>query len=111
MPRAALRGRPAESGSSGRPGRLYAQVGRPVLVQPEMKSNASQARRPATSHILLRRAEVAVMAQPPLTSTERLAWLDHQLTFFWAIVMSARIARDTSRSRSGRKWLPVPLER
>ena len=66
--------------------RLYAQVGRPVLVQPEMKSNAqpgahfqlvvfdgplevdwnigplSQARRPATSRILLQRAEVAVMA-------------------------------------------------
>jgi predicted nucleotidyltransferase len=107
--------------------RLYAQVGRPVLVQPEMKSNAqpgahfqlvvfdgplevdwnigplSQARRPATSHILLQRAEVAVMAQPPLSSTERLACLDHQLTFFWAMAPIAvkYIGRAQSRRAVG----------
>src|SRR5205814_9337264 len=78
---------------------LYAQMGRPLLIQPEMQSNAqpgahfqlvvfdgplevdwnigplSQARRPATSHILVQRAEVAVMAQPPLSPAERLACL------------------------------------
>ena len=110
---------------------LYAQVGRPVLVQPEMKSNAqpgahfqlvvfdgplevdwnigplSQARRPAASHILLQRAEVAVMAQPPLSSTERLACLDHQLTFFWAMAPIAvkYIGRAQSRRAVGQLGL------
>jgi predicted nucleotidyltransferase len=110
---------------------LFAQVGRPVLVQPEIESNAqpgghfqlvvfdgplevdwnigplSQARRPATSHILLQRAEVAVMAQPPLSSTERLAWLDHQLTFFWAMAPIAvkYIGRAQSRRAVGQLGL------
>jgi len=110
---------------------LYARVGRPVLVQPEMKSNAqpgahfqlvvfdgplevdwnigpfSQARRPATSHILLQRAEVAVMAPPPLSSTERLVWLDHQLTFFWAMAPIAvkYIGRAQSRRAVGQLGL------
>ena len=81
---------------------LYGQVGRPVLVPPEMSSNAepgahfqlvvfdgplevdwnigplSQARRPATSQILVQRAECDHGATS-LSATERLAWLDHQL--------------------------------
>jgi hypothetical protein len=102
-------------------GVLHADL--PVLVQPEMKSNAqpgahfqlvvfdrplevdwnigplSQASRPATSRIPCQRAEVAVMAQPPLSPTERLAWLDHQLTFFWAMAPVAvkYIGRAQSR--------------
>jgi predicted nucleotidyltransferase len=106
---------------------LYAQMGRPVLIQPEMQSNAqpgahfqlvvfdgplevdwnigplSQARRPATSHILVQRADVPLMVQSSLTSTERLASLDHQLTFFWAMAPIAvkYIARAQTRRAVG----------
>jgi hypothetical protein len=67
----------------------------------------SQARRLATSRILLQRAEVAVMTQPPLSSTERLAWLDRQLTFFWATAPIAvkYIGRAQSRRAVGQLGL------
>jgi predicted nucleotidyltransferase len=106
---------------------LYSHVGRPVLVQPKMSSNAqpgahfqlvvfdgplevdwnigplSQAKRPATSQILVQRADVPVMAQAPLTATERLASLDYQLTFFWAMAPIAvkYIARAQTRRAIG----------
>jgi hypothetical protein len=66
-----------------------------------------QAKRPATSHIVLQRAEVAVIAQPPPTSTERLAWLGHQLTFFWAMASIAvkYVGRAQSRRAVGQLGL------
>jgi len=52
-------------------------------------------------------AEVAVMAQPPLTSTERLACLYHQLTFFGAMAPIAvkYIGRAQSRRAVGQLGL------
>jgi hypothetical protein len=50
---------------------------------------------------------MAVMAQPPLSSTEHLEWLDHQLTFFWAMAPIAvkYIGRAQSRRAVGQLGL------
>lgn len=88
---------------------LYIRVGQPVLVQPEMESNSqagghfqlvvydgplevdwnigplSQARRPSTSQMIVEHVAVTVHTPPPIAPTNRLTWLDHQLTFFWAM--------------------------
>jgi predicted nucleotidyltransferase len=88
---------------------LYARIGRPLLVQQEMNSNAtpgarfqlviypgplevdwnigplSMAVKPQTSLMLLERADIPRLQSTPLSTAERLAWLDRQVTFFWAM--------------------------
>lgn len=93
--------------------RLFERVGRPVLIQPEMPSNgslpggsfqlvlyaspdgpievdwsagpASEATRPAASHLIFDRVGISVATPPPLTADERRGHAEWWLTFFWAM--------------------------
>lgn len=88
---------------------LHARVGRPILVQPEMPSNAvnggrfqlvvyagcyeidwnigplSLAVRHVASRVLFERVAIPVLSPPALTQEQRTARAEHWLAFFWAL--------------------------
>jgi predicted nucleotidyltransferase len=110
---------------------LYARVGRPILVQPEVPSNAvnggrfqlvvytgcyeidwnigplSRATRNPASQVLFERVPVPVVTQPPLTDEERRAKADHWLTFFWAMAPIA--VKYTARGETRRATSQIEL--
>jgi hypothetical protein len=103
---------------------LYARVGRLILVQAEMPSNAvnggrfqlvvyegcyeidwnigplSLASRNLASQVLFEHVPVPVATLPPLTAEERGAKADHWLTFFWAMAPIA--VKYTARGETRR---------
>lgn len=110
---------------------LYARVGRPILVQPELPSNAvnggrfqlvvyagcyeidwnigplSLAVRHAASRVLFERVAVPVLSLPALTPEQRTARAEHWLSFFWALAPIAvkYAARGETRSAASQNDL------
>lgn len=110
---------------------LYHRLGRPVLVQPEMPSNAqaggrfqlviysgpietdwnigpvSQARRPAETRLLLAHRDVPIDLPSPLTVEERRNRGNDAIIFFWA--MSPIAVKYAGRGESRRASSQIDL--
>ncbi|MGH2600074.1 MAG: hypothetical protein ACRDJ9_11905 [Dehalococcoidia bacterium] len=107
---------------------LYALVGRPVLIQGEMPSDAmigarfqlvlyagpvevdwnigplSQAERPPASRLLFDHAGIPMIRPPSLTPEERRARATERLTFFWAMApIAVKFAGRGEARRIGRQ--------